>query len=102
VYALYWGIKEIRDRFYEGNINFAKAFLYGAGISFVSFVVVCLYLIVHYSYIDVEGLQRMNEQNATLMPLTNVVTASLIFSFSVLLYGIFLNLFVSMYVYRNK
>ena len=102
VYAIYWGVKEIRDRFYEGNIKFSKAFLYGVGISFIAFIIVFLYLILHYTYIDVEGLQRISEQNATLVPLKNVVTASLIFSLSVLLYGIFLNMFVSMYVYRKK
>jgi hypothetical protein len=102
VYAIYWGVKEIRDRFYEGNIKFSKAFLFGTGISFIAFIVVFLYLILHYTYIDVEGLQRISENNNMITPLTNVVTASLIFSFSVLLYGIFLNLFVSMYVYRKK
>jgi NO-binding membrane sensor protein with MHYT domain len=98
VYALYWGLKEIRDRFYEGTIKFSKAFLYGAGISFMAFLIVFLYLIIHYSYIDIEGLQRINERNAALTPLTHVLPASLIFSFSVFLYGIFLNLFVLMYV----
>jgi len=102
VCALYWGIKEIRDKCYEGSIKFAKAFLDGSVISFVAFLVVFLYLIIHYSYIDVEGLQRINEKNETLPPLTNVIAASFIFSFSVLLYGIFLNLFVSMYVYRKN
>ncbi|MCL1850780.1 MAG: DUF4199 domain-containing protein [Bacteroidetes bacterium] len=102
VYALYWGLKEIRDRFYEGTIKFSKAFLYGAGISFVAFIIVFLYLILHYSYIDIDGLQRINEKNAALSPLMHIVPASLIFSFSVFLYGIFLNLFVSMYVYRDR
>ena len=102
VYVLYWGIKEIRDRFYEGNIKFSKAFFYGVGISFVSFTFVFLYLILHYKYIDVAGLQKINERNAAFPPLMNVTMASLFFSFSVFLYGIFLNLFVSMYVYRRK
>ena len=102
IYAIYWGVKEVRDRFYEGNIKFSKAFLFGTGIAFVAFVVVFFYLILHYSYIDVDGLQRISENNDTLAPLTNVVTASLMFSFSVFLYGILLNLFVAMYVYRSK
>jgi hypothetical protein len=98
IYALYWGLKEIRDRFYEGVLKFSKAFLYGVGISFVAFLVVFLYLIIHYSYIDVDGLQRISESNATLTPLTHVVSAAFIFSFSVLLYGGFLGLFVAMYI----
>jgi hypothetical protein len=99
-YALYRGIKEICDRFYDGSIKFSKAFLYGAAISFIAFFVVFLYLILHYSYIDIDGLQRFNENNNT--QLTSVFAASLFFSFSVLLYGIFINLFVSMYVQRSK
>jgi hypothetical protein len=102
IYALYWGLKEIRDRFLEGNIKFSKAFLYGTGISFVAFVIVFLYLIIHYHYIDVDGLQRISEKDLSVQPLLHVVPASFFFSFSVFLYGIFLNLFVSMYVYRNK
>ena len=100
--ALYWGIKEIRDRCYQENIKFSKAFFFGSCIAFIAFLVVFLYLILHYSYIDVDGLQRINETNKALPALTHVVSASLFFSFSVLLYGMFLNLFVSMYVYRNK
>ena len=102
VYALYWGLKEIKNRFLKGNIKFTRAFIYGCGISFVAFMVVFFYLILHYHYIDVEGLQRINEKNTTLQPLTNILPASLYFSFSVFLYGIFLNLFVSMYVYKNR
>jgi Zn finger protein HypA/HybF involved in hydrogenase expression len=67
-----------------------------------AFIIVFLCLLLHYTYIDVEGLQRINEKNVTLQPLTNVFPASLFFSFSVFLYGIFLNLFASMYVYRKK
>ena len=102
VYVLYRGIKEIRDRIYDGGIKFSKAFLFGAEISFVAFLIVFLYLILHYNYIDVEALQRFNERNATLPPLPTSIALSFFSSFSVLLYGIFLNLFVSMYVYRKK
>jgi uncharacterized membrane protein len=104
IVALYWGLKEIRERCFEDNnkFKFSQAFFYGCGISFVAFIVVCLYLNLHYNYIDMEGLQRISEKNSNLPTLTNVVSASLMFAFIDLLYAIFFNLFVAMYVYRKQ
>jgi uncharacterized membrane protein len=91
-------LKEIRDRFYDGTLKFSKTFLYGTGISFIAFLIVFLYLIIHYSYIDVDGLQRISERNGSYPPLTHVVSASFMFALIDLLYAIFFNLFVAMYV----
>jgi uncharacterized membrane protein len=104
IVALYWGIKEIKARCYDDDkvFKFSKAFFYGCGISFIAFVVIFLYLNLHYTYIDVEGLQRISEKNSALPALTNVVSASLMFAFIDLLYTIFFNLFVAMYVVRGK
>ena len=110
VVALYWGLKEIRTRCYDDPVmpetqqsafKFSKAFFYGCCISFVTFIVIFLYMILHYSYIDVDGLQRISANNSALPPLKNVISASLMFAFIDLLYAIFFNLFVAMYVYRK-
>ena len=103
IVALYWGLKEIRERCYNETkiFKFSKAFFYGSCISFLAFIVIFLYLILHYSYIDMDGLQRISENNSTLPPLTNVVSASLMFAFIDLLYAIFFNLFVAIYVHRK-
>jgi fumarate reductase subunit D len=102
IVALYWGVKEIRERCYDDTkvFKFSKAFFYGCAISIVASLIVFVYLILHYSYIDVEGLQRISEKNSTLPALTNVVSASLMFALIDLLYAIFFNLFVAIYVVR--
>jgi ABC-type Fe3+ transport system permease subunit len=102
--ALYWGLKEIKERCYEENqiLKFSKAFFYGCCISLVAFIAIFIYLIIHYSYIDVEGLQRISEKNSALPSLTNVASASLMFALIDLLYAIFLNLFVAIYITSNK
>jgi hypothetical protein len=103
VVALYWGLKEIRERGDENSsFKFSIAFFYGCRISFVAFAVIFLYLIFHYSYLDVDGLQRISENNSALPALTNVVSASLMFALIDLLYTVFFNLFVAAYVYRKQ
>ena len=100
--ALYWGLKEIRTECYQNSLKFSKAFLYGCGISFVAFFIVFLYFLLHYSYIDVDGLQRISSNSSALPALTNIFSASLMLAFYDLLYGIFFTLFVAMYVYKRK
>ena len=63
---LYAGIKEYRDDLYEGYIRFPKAFGAGAAVALVSFVVVFAYLLIHYQYIEKNGLERMNQRNVEL------------------------------------
>ena len=60
---LYAGIKEYRDEVLDGFIRFPKGFGAGAAIIAVSFVVVFAYMMVHYQYIDKNGLERLNTQN---------------------------------------
>ena len=60
---LYAGIKEYRDEELDGYIRFPKAFGAGAAVIVVSFVVVFAYMMVHYLYIDKNGLERLNTQN---------------------------------------
>ena len=60
---LYAGLKEYRDEVTDGYIRFPKAFGAGAAVIVVSFVVVFAYMMVHYQYIDKNGLERLNTQN---------------------------------------
>ena len=63
---LYAGIKEYRDDVTDGYIRFPKAFGVGAATVAVAFVVVFAYMLLHYQYIDKNGLERLNQQNVEL------------------------------------
>ena len=63
---LYAGIKEYRDDLCEGYIRFPKAFGAGAAMALVSFLVVFTYLLIHYQYIEKNGLDKMNQRNVEL------------------------------------
>lgn len=60
---LYAGIKEYRDEVTDGFIRFPKAFGAGAATIGFAFVVVFGYMLIHYQYIDKNGLERLNTQN---------------------------------------
>jgi len=63
---VYAGIKEYRDDLTDGYIRFPKAFGVGALTVVVAFVVVFVYMLIHYQYIDKNGLERLNQQNTEL------------------------------------
>ena len=63
VFCLYMAIKEIRDKQEDGLIKFSKAFLIGGGIVFIGYIVLVLYMLLHYSAIDKEGIARINQKN---------------------------------------
>ena len=63
---LYAGIKEYRDDVTDGYIRFPKAYGVGATTVAVAFVVVFAYMLVHYKFIDKNGLERLNRQNVEL------------------------------------
>lgn len=63
VAALYMGIKEQRDVYQDGLIKYTKAFALGIGITLVAFVVVSIYMVINYNYIDRGGIERINKQN---------------------------------------
>ena len=63
---LYAGIKEYRDEVTDGYIRFPKAFGVGALTTVVAFALVFAYMLVHYKFIDKNGLERLNQQNEEL------------------------------------
>lgn len=63
---LYASIKEFRDEVTDGYIRFPKAFGVGAVTIVVSFVVVFAYMLIHYQYIDKNGLEQLNQKNVEL------------------------------------
>lgn len=63
---LYASIKEFRDEVTDGYIRFPKAFGVGAVTTLVSFVVVLAYMLIHYQYIDKNGLEQLNQKNVEL------------------------------------
>lgn len=63
---LYASIKEFRDDVSDGFIRFPKAFGVGALTTVVAFAVVFAYMLLHYQYIDKNGLEQLNQKNVEL------------------------------------
>lgn len=63
VLFLYGAIKEYRDVVHEGFIKFSKAYGMGSLVVLVTCVVCFGYMLIHYSCIDKNGLERMNKLN---------------------------------------
>lgn len=66
VFAIYMAIKEIRDNRQDGVIRFAPAFGYGVLVVFIAYAVMVGYLLVHYSYIETDGVEKNNRRNMEL------------------------------------
>lgn len=60
---LYGGTKEYRDDLCEGYIRFPKAFGVGALTTVVTFFIMFAYMLVHYQFIDKDGLDKINADN---------------------------------------
>ena len=67
VFAIYMAIKEIRDNRQDGVIRFAPAFGYGVLVVFIAYAVMVGYLLVHYSYIETDGVEKNNRRNMELV-----------------------------------
>lgn len=63
VACLFMAIREVRDKQQDGIIKFSKAFLLGCGIVFVGYFILCLYLMLHFTAIDKEGVANINARN---------------------------------------
>lgn len=66
VFAIYMAIKEIRDDRQDGIIRFAPAFGYGVLVVFIAYAVMVGYLLVHYSHIEKDGVEKNNRRNIEL------------------------------------
>ena len=66
VFAIYMAIKEIRDKQQDGVIRFAPAFGYGVLVVVIAYAVMVCYLLVHYSYIEKDGVEKNNRRNMEL------------------------------------
>jgi uncharacterized membrane protein len=66
VVAIYMAIKEIRDNRQDGVIRFAPAFGYGVLVVFIAYAVMVGYLLVHYTHIEKDGVEKNNRRNMEL------------------------------------
>ena len=66
VFAIYMAIKEIRDDRQDGVIRFAPAFGYGVSVVFIAYAVMVGYLLVHYTCIEKDGVEKNNRRNVEL------------------------------------
>ncbi len=62
ILCLYMGIKEVRDKHQDGIIRFPRAFLVGIFLSFVAFLVVFAYLLLHFNFIEKDALEAKNQR----------------------------------------
>ena len=60
---LYLCIKEVRDKIYDGQIAFARAFSIGALMMSVTAFTLFFYLLIQYTYIDKNAVSEMNKRN---------------------------------------
>lgn len=60
---IFAAIKEYRDDMREGFIRFPKAFAAGAATIGIAFFLFFAYMLVHYQFIDKDGLDRINQNN---------------------------------------
>lgn len=63
VVCLYMGIKELRDKYQDGLIKYTRAFALGLGITVFAYIIMVIFLIVNYQFIDKDGVARTNQQN---------------------------------------
>ena len=63
VACLFMAIREVRDKQQDGIIKFSKAFLLGCGIVFVGYFILCLYMMLHFTAIDKNGVANINAHN---------------------------------------
>ncbi|MBO4645149.1 MAG: DUF4199 domain-containing protein [Bacteroidales bacterium] len=63
VLLIYMGIREIRDRYQDGVIRFTRAFAIGTGIVAVAYLVVSLYMMLHFNVIQPDGVDQINTKN---------------------------------------
>ena len=66
VLAIYMAIKEIRDNKQDGVIRFAPAFGYGVLVVAIAYAVMVGYLLVHYTQIEKDGVEKNNRRNREL------------------------------------
>ena len=60
---LYLCIKEVRDKVYDGQIAFARAFSIGALMMSVTAFTLFFYLLIQYTYIDKNAVSETNKRN---------------------------------------
>lgn len=60
---LYGAAKEFRDDLQEGYIRFPKAFGVGAVTIVVTFILMFAYMLIHYQFIDKNGIEQINAKN---------------------------------------
>lgn len=63
VACLYMGIKELRDDYQDGLIKYTRAFVIGFWITLLAYLIMVVFLMVDYQYIDKDGVARINQQN---------------------------------------
>ncbi len=61
--CLYMAIRDIRDNVQDGLIKFQKAFGIGCCIVFIGYIILAIYMLLHLSVIDKNGVENINQRN---------------------------------------
>ena len=61
--CLYMAIRDIRDTVQDGIIKFPKAFGIGCCIVFIGYLILAIYMLLHLSVIDKNGVENINQRN---------------------------------------
>lgn len=63
VACLYMGIRDLRDKFFDGLIKFTKAFGIGCCIVFIGYIILALYMMLQIGAIEKNGVNQRNLNN---------------------------------------
>ncbi len=63
VACLYMGIRDLRDKAYDGLIKFTKAFGIGCCIVFIGYIILALYMMLQIGAIEKNGVNQRNLNN---------------------------------------
>lgn len=61
--CLYMGIRDLRDKFFDGLIKFTKAFGIGCCIVFIGYIILALYMMLQIGGIEKDGVNQRNLNN---------------------------------------
>lgn len=63
VLCIYMAVKQVRDNLQDGLIKFSRAFLMGCGVVFLGYIILSLYMMLHFNVIDREGVAKINTKS---------------------------------------
>lgn len=97
ILLLYFAQKDYKENLNGGFLSFSKAYGIGIVVTVTAWLIFHAYMIFHFSVVEPEAIDRIYRGE-----IFSPLTASMLYSLSVLLYGLLFDLFTSLYIYKKK